>query len=169
MGATIAAAYAVRYQAKLAGLLVSGITLRAGADVPALMVAVARILSNLAPKLGVSVLDANAISKDKAVVDAYVSDPLVYRGKIRARLGPELMKVGAELSSTARDLKLPMLIMHGASDGLSGPESSRILYEQAGSGDKTLMLYEGLYHEIFNEPERETVFRDMEAWLKAHL
>jgi alpha-beta hydrolase superfamily lysophospholipase len=129
----------------------------------------AGILSLLLPKIGTTILDASAISRDKAVVDAYVSDPLVYRGKIRARLGAELIKTMHELPAKMPEINLPILIMHGAADQLSDPKGSQMLFERAGSKDKTLKLYDGFYHEIFNEPKRERVFKDVEAWLTTHI
>jgi alpha-beta hydrolase superfamily lysophospholipase len=58
-----------------------------------------------------------------------------------------------------------LLLLHGGDDALASPEGSRFLNEHAGSADKTLKIYPGLYHEIFNEPERLQVFADMEDWL----
>ena len=52
---------------------------------------------------------------------------------------------------------------------MTSPEGSRLLHERAGSADKTLKIYPGLYHEIFNEPEREQVFADVQDWCEAHL
>jgi alpha-beta hydrolase superfamily lysophospholipase len=79
MGATIALAYVVQHQDGLAGLLVSGAGLEAGASLPLSVKIAVTILSLFRPRMGVTVLDANAISRDRAVVDAYVNDPLVYR------------------------------------------------------------------------------------------
>ena len=169
MGGTIATAYAVDHQDELAGLLLSGASVTVSSTVPPTLIAVARVLSAVLPKMGTMVLDASAISRDQAVVDAYVNDPLVYRGKIRARTGAELIKIWQELPAQMPQINLPILIMHGTADQLSDPEGSRMLYERVGSKDKTLKLYEGFYHEIFNEPEREQVFADMEAWLAAHV
>jgi alpha-beta hydrolase superfamily lysophospholipase len=115
--------------------------------------------------MGLDVIDASAISQDKTVVDAYVDDPLVYRGKIRARLGAELIKAIQILLPQMSKIYLPILIMHGTADRLSDPRGSEILYDRVSSRDKTLKLYDGFYHEIFNEPGREQVFADMEAWL----
>lgn len=168
MGGTIATAYALRHQEELAGLIVSGATLKVGSSITSGQILAARILSALSPKMGVSVLDASAISQDPAVVDAYVDDPLVYRGKIRARQAAEFLKTVQELPAQMSKLTLPILIMHGTSDRLSDPEGSRMLYDRASSADKTLKLYDGFYHEIFNEPGRQQVFADMEAWLAAH-
>jgi acylglycerol lipase len=169
MGATIALAYVIQYQHDLAGLLISGAGLAAGASIPRLAKIAAMLLSLLRPKMGVMLLDATAISKDKAVVDAYVNDPLVYRGKITARMGIQLLKAIENVTSRIPGIDLPILIMHGTEDRLADPEGSRMLYEKVSSRDKTLNLYDGFYHEIFNEPEHERVFADMEAWLAARI
>ena len=100
---------------------------------------------------------------------AYVNDPLVYRGKIRARLGAELIKTMQILTRQMSNIHLPILIMHGTADRLSDPGGSQILYDRVSSRDKTLNLYDGFYHEIFNEPGREQVFADMEAWLASRM
>ncbi len=165
MGGTIATVYSIQHQQELAGLILSGTTLKVGSSVTSVQVMAARVLSVLVPKMGVSVIDASAISQDQAVVDAYVNDPLVYRGKVRARLGAEFLKAVQNLPYQMPEIKLPILIMYGTADKLSDPEGSNMLYQRAGSEDKTLKQYEGFYHEIFNEPGRDQVFADMEAWL----
>jgi alpha-beta hydrolase superfamily lysophospholipase len=169
MGGTITIAHAIHHQHELDGLLLSGASLKTGPTISPALIAMAGILSLLLPKIGTTILDASAISRDKAVVDAYVSDPLVYRGKIRARLGAELIKTMHELPAKMPEINLPILIMHGAADQLSDPKGSQMLFERAGSKDKTLKLYDGFYHEIFNEPKRERVFKDVEAWLTTHI
>ena len=169
VGGTIATAYALEHQQELDGLILSGATLKAGASITSLTILVARILSLILPRMGVQVIDASTISRDKAVVDAYVNDPLVYRGKISARLGAELIDAMEKLPSRMSEITLPVLILHGVDDRLSNPAGSKILYERAASKDKTLKLYEGFYHEIFNEPDRRKVFADMEEWLSRHL
>ena len=165
IGGTIAAAYAIFHQDDFDGLILSGATLKVGAGVSAGLIIAARVLSLLLPKAGLYVIDATAVSRDKGVVSAYVSDPLVYRGKIRARLGIELIKAMETLQRQMPKIYLPILVLHGTADQLSDPEGSKILYARVSSRDKTLKLYEGFYHEIFNEPECEQVFADVEAWL----
>jgi acylglycerol lipase len=169
MGSTIAIAYAVEHQSELSGLIVSGTTLKAGNSINKASILMAKILSVLAPRMGVAALDANGISRDKAVVAAYINDPLVYTGKLRARWGTELLKTMEKLKSKISELSLPILIMHGSADRLSDPSSSKMLFDGVSSKEKTLKLYEGFYHEIFNDPERQQVFSDMEAWLKLHI
>lgn len=170
VGGTIATAYAVNHQSELAGIILSAPTLKVGSSVSRLNIVMARLLAVLLPKLGVAAIDASAISRDRVVVNAYVNDPLVYRGKIRARLGSELVNIIEKtLPSQMPSINLPILIMHATADRLSNPEGSRMLYQLVSSNDKTLKHYENLYHEIFNEPEHRQVLADMEAWLAARV
>jgi alpha-beta hydrolase superfamily lysophospholipase len=169
VGGTIATAYSLHHQEEFDGLILSGATITPGSSLSPIKIMLARLLSLVMPKLGVDVIDASALSQDQAVVDAYKNDPLVYRSKIRARLGAELLKAMKLLSGQMPAIHLPILILSGTSDRLSNPEGSRLLYERITSKDKTLKLYDGFYHEIFNEPGRGQVFDDMESWLTSHL
>jgi alpha-beta hydrolase superfamily lysophospholipase len=169
LGGTLAVPYAVEHQKELAGVITSGASLVASSTVSPALIAIVGVVSALLPKMGVTVLDASTISRDKAVVDAYVNDPLVYRGKIPARTGAELARMWKTLPEEMSKIKLPVLIMHGSADQLSDPAGSKLLYERAGSKDKTLKLYDGFYHEIFNEPEHKKVMADVEAWLAKHI
>lgn len=169
MGGLIAVAYAIEHQDELAGMIVSAPLLKVGSSVSPATIMIAKIISAIAPRMGVTTLDATAISKDKTVVDDYVNDPLVYRGKTSARLGIELINITQHLAGKIKDIKLPLLVMYGGEDRLCDPEGSKMLFEQSSSSDKTIKAYEGLYHEIFNEPERDRVLADTEAWLTARL
>jgi acylglycerol lipase len=169
MGSAIAIVYTAQHQAELAGLIMSGATLKPGASVPSILKVVVGVISKLFPKMGVAVIDASTISRDRAVVDAYVNDPLVYRGKVTARLGAELVKVLNQMPRLIPKITIPIIIMYGTEDRLSNPEGSQMLYDLVGSRDKTLKKYEGFYHEIFNEPEHLQVMADLEAWLAAHI
>ena len=169
VGGAIATAYAIDHQHELAGLLLSAAYLKIPYSRSPALIAAARMLSLLLPKLGLIVVDASTISQDKAVVDAYVNDPLVYRGKVRARFGGEMVKIQQELPRQMPEINLPILIMHGTADRLCDPQGSKMLYERVGSRDKTLKLYEGFYHEIFNEPGHKQVLADMETWLATRI
>jgi acylglycerol lipase len=169
LGATIGVAYALEHQQEMAGLIVSGPSLVATSTVSTALIAIAGVISALAPKMGVTIIDASTISRDQAVVDAYGNDSLVFRGKIPARTGAELAKMWKTLPEQMSEIKLPLLIMQGTADRLANSESSKLLYEQSSSKDKTLELYDGFYHEIFNEPEHRRVMADMEVWLAKHI
>jgi lysophospholipase len=66
-------------------------------------------------------------------------------------------------------ITIPTLIMYGTADSLCPPEGSRLIHDRISAADRTLKPYEGLYHEIFNEPERETVLDDLCSWLTVHI
>jgi alpha-beta hydrolase superfamily lysophospholipase len=76
-----------------------------------------------------------------------------------------MMRVQAE----AEKITLPFIVVQGSEDKLVDPSGAQMLYDRAGSKDKTLNVYEGLYHEIHNEPERSAMFKDVEAWLAARV
>ena len=169
MGGALATAYAVEHQRELTGLIVSGPILVPTTSVSPALLAMVGLISALLPTMGVSVIDATALSRDQAVVAAYVNDPLVFRGRIPARTGGELAKTWKTLPKRMPEIQLPVLIMHGSGDRLADPQGSELLHERTGSPDKTLKLYEGLYHEIFNEPEHNQVMGDVEEWLAKYV
>ena len=169
MGGLIATLHLAADQSHYAGAVLSG-PLILPADPPSRFLQwVTRLLSRIAPRLGVVALDSAAVSRDPAVVAAYLADPLVYNGKVRARLAAEMFAAMEAARAAAPEITLPMLLLHGEADRLTAPEGSRYLAEHLGSPDKTLKLYPGLYHEIFNEPEQAQVLGDMADWIDAHL
>jgi len=130
---------------------------------------IAPIISKLFPKLPAAKLAQNMISKDPAVRDRYQADSLIYKGKVRARKGYETMKCMEYILDKFDRIQLPILIMHGGDDKITDPIGSQTLYDGVTSPDKTLKYYDGLYHEIFNEPERAEVLIDMFAWISKRL
>jgi len=74
-----------------------------------------------------------------------------------------------KLPSEMPQINLPILIMHGTADRLCNPEGSQILYDNVGSNDRTLKLYDGFYHEILNEPGHKQVLADTEEWIAARI
>jgi len=121
------------------------------------------------PKIGLIGLDAGGVSRDPSVVKAYVDDPLVHTGKTTARLAAEILRAMQRFPQEASRITLPILLLQGGEDRLVDPAGAQMLFETVGSSDKTLKIYEGLYHEIFNEPEKDQVLGDMEQWLVSHL
>ena len=169
MGALITLNYLIRISdSPVSGVVTSGLSLKLGASVSRRLIPFAKLLSGLWPILRVQKLDATAISQDATVVKAYLDDERVYAGKITARLGSELIGVMGKVLANMDRLNTPLLILHGLSDRLADPESSRVLFAYAGSRDKTIKLYAGFYHELFNEPGRLQVLLDVKQWLDGH-
>jgi alpha-beta hydrolase superfamily lysophospholipase len=139
---TIVVPYAIEHQKELAGLILSGPAVIETTTVSPILIALAGVISAILPKMGVTVIDASTISRDPAVIDAYVNDPLVFRGKIPARTGYQLVKMWRTLPEQMHRIELPILIMHGSADRLSPLEGSKLLYERISSKDKTLKIYD---------------------------
>ncbi len=168
MGGLIATLYALRHQAELRALVLSAPALVPG-QVSGFTAALGRMLSRLAPELGVKRLAVDRVSRDPAVVAAYRADPWIHRHRIRARLGTEWL--GA-MEVAARDLPtltLPILVMQGTADGLVDPSAAGFVHSRVGSPDRTILEYPGLYHEILNEPERDSVLDDLLRWVQPRL
>jgi len=153
----------------LDGLVVSGPAVEVTAG-SALQRRLAGLLSALVPNLGVAAIGAEQkISRDPEVVRAYREDPLVYRGKIKARTGAEVLATMEGLPARLPRLTMPLLLLHGTDDQICALTGSAMVHDTVSSPDKTLRRYQGLYHEVFNEPEREQILTDLLCWLDQHL
>jgi alpha-beta hydrolase superfamily lysophospholipase len=168
MGGLIAAEYAIRHQRKLTGLILSASLAALEAASPMTRLT-ARLISAVAPRLGLVEVDSALVSRDPEVVRAYDADPLVYRRRLPARTVSELASAIGSLPERARVITVPVLIMYGSGDHLVPPAGSVMLDSVISSQDKTLKVYDGLYHEILNEPEQEEVLDDLINWLLAHV
>lgn len=169
MGGLISACYLLEQQAQFAACVLSGPAIKTELEPGFVQTTLIRLLSALAPRMGVMQLDAAGVSRDPAVVEAYKQDPLINHGKMSARFVSELFNAMHRIQAGARTIELPLLIMHGDADAMTAPAGSQFLYDHVGSRDKTLKLYPGLYHEIFNEPEREQVIDDLLEWVEPRL
>lgn len=169
MGGLLVATYLLDHQAGLSGAVFTAPAVEIPPDISSLTVAMSGALSTVAPSFRVVGIEAESVSRDPEVVQAYVNDPLVYTGKYTARMGAELLGAMKRVTAEAGEITLPVLIVHGSEDYLIAPSASQMLYDNAGSEDKTLKLWDGLYHEVHNEPERKEVLAGIEAWLEAHL
>lgn len=168
MGALIVLYLATRAPIDVAGVVVSAPPLEIPVGNP-LQKLLAPVLTRLTPNLGVLQLDSSSISRDPAVVAAYDSDPLVYRGKLPARTATEILDGSLTVKRRLGKLTVPTLVLHGTADTLAAPSSADLIERGAAAEDLTVHRYDGLYHEVFNEPEKETVFADLERWLQDHL
>lgn len=169
MGGLISAVYLLEHQSELTGAILSGPTVKVPDRISSATIFFGKIFSALIPKLGLVGFDAAGVSRDPAVVEAYVNDPLVYGGKTTARLAAELVKAMQRISAEGSGISLPILIIQGGQDRLVDPSGAQLLYEKIQSKDKIIKVYEGLYHELFNEPEHDQVLSYVEGWLASHL
>lgn len=164
MGGGLCLNYVARKEPQLAGLIVTGPWIRLAFPTPTLKVIVGRLLRNIVPKLALPTgLNANHISRDEAVVNAYKNDPLVH-DKLSVTAGIELMEGAAWLDKWQGAFKIPVLIQHGADDQLTSAAASKEFAARV-KGDVTYKSWPGLYHEIHNEKEQGEVFLFTYEWM----
>jgi alpha-beta hydrolase superfamily lysophospholipase len=169
LGGLIACYYLLDYSDDFKGAIISAPGIKLGEGITPIMVNLSKMLSTIAPKVGVATLDASLVSRDPEVVQAYRDDPLVFHAKTPARTAGESLKAIARLSAEIEKITLPFIVVQGELDKLVNPAGAQMLYDRASSADKTINIYEGLHHEVFNEPEHAKVLKDVEAWLQAHV
>lgn len=167
MGGNLVVGYALDHQEGLAGLVLSAPALKVGDEFSSVQLKVFEVMARLVPTVRPQGLDSTAISRDPAVVQAYLDDPYVFNGKITAGLGWALIDAMARFPDRYRELTVPILTLHGSADRLADIEGTRELEIAAVNAPLTAHYYEGLYHEVFNEPEQERVIGDLVAWLEA--
>ena len=169
MGGAVAFAGALRLQGTLRGLVLSAPALGTDAAPSSGRKLLARTLSVVAPNAGLMRLPPSAISRDPAVVRAYEADPLVHHGAIPARTLVELLGAMDRFPRQAPTLRLPTLALHGTADSLVPVAGVRPVYQALDAGKRTVRYYDGLFHEVFNEPERAQVIADTLQWLEQGL
>lgn len=169
MGGALSLSYTLKHGDKLSGLILSGPAVALD-GAPPMMKPIAKILSGLAPGLGMFAVDPKLVSRDPDMVAAYAADPLNAHGKVPARTLGEIVKFVEWVPAGLPLIKLPLLIQHGSQDKLAGVSGSEMVMSRVTSKDKTLKVYEGLYHEIYNEipADRAVVLKDLSDWIRAH-
>lgn len=169
MGGLIAVYYLIDHQAFFKGAVISSPAIKVMESVSPATIAMGKVLAILAPKVGILPLDPCGISRDPEVVKTYINDPLVFHAKTSARLAAELLKAILRVTAEVGKITLPFITMQGTEEKIVHPGGAQMLYDKASSKDKTVKIYPGLYHEVFNEPERARVLKDVETWLAAHI
>jgi acylglycerol lipase len=168
MGGALSLSYAIKKPEKLSALILSGpaVALDGASSMTKL---VAKLLSSIAPKAGLVAIDPSLVSRDPAVVADYANDPLNAHGKVGARTLGEIVYFVEMLPAALPLIKMPLLVMHGRDDKLAGVAGSEMVVAMVSSKDKTLKVYDGLYHEIFNElpADRAVVLKDLTDWIQA--
>jgi len=173
IGGLTALSYAVKYGVRdksctIDGVIVSGPCLALSMKVPRLKEAFGRAAACLFPKTTVDAgIPAQAISRDPAVVAAYVSDPLRFP-RITLRFYVELAKQMKKTMAAAPFVQLPCLILQGGKDALVSPYATRRFYSAMTCRDRELRIYPDSFHELFNDLNREEVLADVADWLVRH-
>lgn len=167
MGGLFAARFALARLAPLRGLILSSPAL--ALSLSPLQRKLLTVMHAVAPRLGVpNGLQAKFLSHDPAVVAAYRADPLVH-GKISARLLRSMLASITYCEANAATLSIPTLMQVAGDDRLVDADGSRRFFAQLPAGRAELKMYDGLYHEIFNETGATEPMADLYAWLSAQI
>ncbi len=164
LGGLIAADFVRQPGRPFAALALSSPFLRSP-DTPLLARLIAAVARRLLPRLRFRVpFPPTALSHDPRVVEAYARDPRVLASFSPAWLG-EVTAAQRRVFALAGEIRLPVLMLLGSADVVADPARSRAFFRRLGSPDKTLRVYDGLFHEVLNELDRAPVVADLLAWL----
>jgi alpha-beta hydrolase superfamily lysophospholipase len=166
-GGVISCLYTIENQSELAGLICESFAYQVPA--PDFAIAVLKGLSHVAPHAHVLKLKNEDFSRDPKVVKAMNEDPLIAGESQPTQTIAEMARADDRLKKEFPAIKLPVLILHGTHDKATKPSGSQYFYDNAGSKDKTLKLYEGHFHDLLNDVGKEAVMADIVAWINARL
>ncbi len=168
LGGLIAIRFAMRNQAEFEGLIVSNPLLGLAMKVPWLKALVGRLMSRIWPTLSMgNEINPDHLARDPAVGKAYMADPLVHH-RVTTRWFTEMVRALEDTHDRApHTLQLPVLFLLSTGDRLTDRKASERLFNRLTARRKTLKVYEGWYHEIFNEADKARVYADMVDWIDA--
>lgn len=168
MGGGLVLNYVAQRNPDLTGLIATGPWIRLAFEAPAIKVIAGKILRKLMPTLTLPTgLAAHFLSRDEAVVQAYLDDPLVH-DQLSAAAGIALLQGAEWLNRYAGKFSIPVLLMHGGADKITSPAATKEFAGRA-TGNVTHREWPGLYHEIHNEKEQAAVFEYTLDWMKQFL
>lgn len=162
-GGVTACVYALDHQAEIDGLVCESFAYEL--PVPDIALSFLKGLSYITPHTHVFSLNNNDFSRDAATVESMNEDILIKGESQPAQTAKVLINAAQRLHEEFSKITLPVLILHGTEDKATKPSGSQHFYEQAGSTDKTLKLYEGHYHDLLNDTDKEIVMADILKWI----
>ena len=151
----------------LSGAILSSAALRIPDDFSPILQKLAPIVSRLRPTLQTTGRDREFLSRNPAVREAFMSDPLTYKGGLRARTGFEILTNTRTILETTEAFTIPILFLHGTGDKITDPLGSQMFYDAIPATDKTLKLFDDFFHEIHNEDQKSEVISAVVEWLDA--
>lgn len=165
MGSLVVLDYLLQGPDGIAGAIISGVALQPVGVGSPLVIAMAKALSGVVPKLSVDLkIDAASLTRDPEALAAFREDPLV-ESKATVRWGSESLKTVDRITGGMGGLDWPMLVVHGGSDPLNLAEGAHALYEAVPHADKTLRVYPGVLHEPHNDLGHSQLAADIAHWL----
>lgn len=166
-GGVVSCIYTIDNQDELDGLICESFAFQVPA--PDFALAVFKGLSHVAPHAHVLHLKNELFSRDPKAVEAMNNDPLIAHETQPTQTLAEMVRADERLKKAFDQFTLPLLILHGTADKATKPSGSQLLYDSASSKDKTIKLYEGAYHDLLNDTDKEIVMKDIQNWIDKHI
>jgi len=166
-GGVVACLYAVGHQSELAGLICESFAHQVPA--PDFALAVFKGISHIAPHAHILHLKNQDFSRDPQVVAAMDADPLIDHETQPTKTLAEMVRADERLKKEFPTITLPVLILHGTADKATKPSGSQLFFDTAGSKDKALKMYNGMFHDLLNDVDKEVVMSDITRWIDARL
>jgi alpha-beta hydrolase superfamily lysophospholipase len=166
-GGVVSCLYAIEHQEELAGLICESFAFKIPA--PDFALAVFKGLAHIAPHARILHLKNEDFSRDPAIVEAMNADPLIENEKQPTETLASMVRADELLEKGFANMTLPVLILHGTEDKATKPSGSQQFFDTVGSIDKTLKFYEGGYHDLLNDTDRDEVMADVSAWVDRQL
>ena len=166
-GGVVSCLYTLDHQPELAGLICESFAHELPA--PDFALAVFKGLGHLAPHAHILHLPNERFSRDPQAVEAMNEDPLIAHETQPTRTMAALVRADERLKKEFPLITLPVLILHGTDDKNTKPSGSQHFYDNVGSVDKTLKLYEGGFHDLLNDLDKRVVMHDIQDWIDARL
>ncbi|MBH1988434.1 MAG: lysophospholipase [Myxococcaceae bacterium] len=165
MGALVAMLYAAQPGRPLTGLALSSPLIEIALKVPPWKRQASRLLSCVAPRFSLkSTLEAQYLTHDPAKIRAFQQDPLVFH-HVTARWFEIMTHIRPKVFDLAPRIHTPILLQLSAKDHIVDFQTNQEWFTCLGSHNSILKIYEGLYHEIYNEIQREEPIQDLLRWL----
>ncbi len=162
-GGVISTSYVYEHQDEVAGLVCHSFAFDVG--LPHLVQLALEGIGKLLPHVHVFSLNNAHFSRDPAHVERMNNDPLIHKESQPAETARVMLLAAEALKEHMPTFKVPVLIIHGTEDKATQPRGSQYFYDHAGSADKTLKLYEGHFHDLLADVDREIVMADILNWL----
>jgi alpha-beta hydrolase superfamily lysophospholipase len=166
-GGVTSVTYTLDYQDRIDGLICESFAFRVFA--PNFALKLLEGASHFVPHAHVLRLKMEDFSRDPEWVAQLNADPLT-RGEVQpVQTVAAFARAGERFEREFGRISLPVLILHGTDDKATRPDGSQQFFDEAGSADKTLKLYDGYYHDLLNDIGRERVMDDIIAWIDERL
>lgn len=167
MGTIVALTYALHYSSTIRGLMIFSCPVAFASWFANFGGFFADALSGIAPRLKIpNMIDPDELTDDPLIIEAFKHDPYIVNNVSLSWLH-EFKRAREAVLLNANRILLPTLICHGDADPIAAVAGAKLLYEKLGGDDRSLIIFDGLKHELLNHRanERAQILKNVFEWL----